>query len=86
MNPFLYVNLVFCYLAEFINSSSFCVGSLKCFLYMVSCHLRIMTILPLLVQFGYNLFLFLDGQTHAIFEMNLWILQVFFQENYERML
>lgn len=51
---------------------------------MVSCHLRIMTILPLLVQFGYNLFLFLDGRTHVIFEMNLWILQVFFQENYER--
>lgn len=43
-----------------------------------------MTILPLLVQFGYNLFLFLDGRTHVIFEMNLWILQVFFQENYER--
>ena len=41
---------------SFINSSSFCVES---FLYIVSCHLHIVTIPPLPFQCGYLLVLFL---------------------------
>ena len=44
-NWFLYVNLVSCYFAKFISSSSFCVKPLG-FLSIVSCHLHIRTILP----------------------------------------
>ena len=44
---------------------SCCSLSLQTFLYIVSCHLHIMTTLPLLFQFGYLVFLFLILTTVA---------------------
>ena len=58
-NQFVYVDLASCCFAEIISSSSFCVESLG-FSYMVSCHLHIMIILPLLFQFIYFSFFLSD--------------------------
>ena len=50
---FLNVNLVSCYFLKFIDQFK----QFLCSLYVVSCHLHIVTILPFLFQFGYPFFL-----------------------------
>jgi len=58
-NQLLTVSLVFCYFAEFVDQIKyFFVWTPYGFLYIVSCHLHILTILPLPFQFGWLLFSF----------------------------
>ena len=60
------------FMNSLISVSSFCVESLG-FLYIVSCHLHIVTILSLLFQFGYLLFLLFIWLLWLVIPILCWI-------------